>query len=128
MAGLSDYAEDKLVDHLLGTSAFTAPSAVYLALFSDDPQDDASGTELTGEPGYARQEITFGASSGGTASNSSAETYTSSSGDWPTVTHFAVFDALTTGNMLVRGEFGSGIVIGEAGHTFGVGDIRVTGA
>lgn len=126
MSGASNYLENEILDHALGTGSFTSPSNVYLALYSEDPADDNSGTELTAQPGYARQAITFDAASGGSASNSSAETFTSSSGNWTTATHFGILDALTTGNLLFRGALSAGIVIGEAGYTFAIGDITVT--
>lgn len=126
MSDASDYLENKLLDHSLGTSAFTMPTNVYVALFSNDPGDDNSGTELTAQPGYARQLTTFNAASGGSATNSSAETFTSSSGDWVTATHFGVMDALTAGNQLFHGELSSGIVIGTSGHTFAAGDFTVS--
>ena len=55
MSALSDYAENKLLDHILSTTAFTAPSAVYLGPFKK-PGDDNSGTELTGN-NYSRVSV-----------------------------------------------------------------------
>lgn len=125
MSGKSDYLENKMLDHNLGTAPFTSPSTVYLALFSTDPGDDNSGTELSGS-GYARQAATFAAASGGSATNTSTHTFTSSSGDWTAATHFAVLDALTGGNQLYNGALSAGIIIGTGGHDFSAGDFTVT--
>jgi hypothetical protein len=128
MSALSNYAENKLVDHLLGTASYTMPSAVYMAFYSSNPADDNSGSELSGN-GYARQEITFGAASGGSATNSSAETFTASGGAWSTATHFALFDASSSGNLLTYGALSAGITLTDGqSHTFAIGTITVTGS
>ena len=46
MSALSDYAENKILDHLLGTSAYTFPSQAYLGLSTASLADDNSGTRL----------------------------------------------------------------------------------
>ena len=46
MAEMSNYLEEKLLDHTLGTSAYTHPSTVYLALHTADPTDAGSGAEV----------------------------------------------------------------------------------
>ena len=64
MSALSDYAENKILDHTLGTAAWTMPATVYLGLSVASIGDDASGTELSGN-GYARQSISFASASSG---------------------------------------------------------------
>ena len=64
MAGnLSDYLENKLIDHFLGTTSYTMPTPVYVALYTVTPSDAGGGTEATGGS-YARQTAAFAASSG----------------------------------------------------------------
>lgn len=100
MSAMSDYLEDAFLDHFLGTSSTTSPTNVYVALHTADPTDAGTGTEVSGN-GYARQTITFGASSSGTASNSSAVEFPAASGgDFGTITHIGLWDALTSGNLL----------------------------
>lgn len=53
----TDYFETMILNLARGISA-TAPTAVYLALFLNDPGDAAGGTEVA-YPGYARMPITF---------------------------------------------------------------------
>lgn len=126
MAALSNYLENELLDHALGTGSFTAPSNVYLALFTSDPTDAGSGTEVSGN-GYARQLITFGASSSGTASNTSEETFTASGGNFGTVTHMGIFDALTTGNLLFHGALTASRTINDGESiVFAVGNIDIS--
>lgn len=100
MSAMSDYLEDAFLDHFLGTSSTTSPTNIYVALHTADPTDAGTGTEVSGN-GYARQTITFGASSSGTASNSAAVEFPAASGgDFGTITHIGIWDALTSGNLL----------------------------
>ena len=99
MSAMSDYLENKFLDHFLGTSSTASPSNVYVALHTADPTDAGTGTEVSGN-GYARQAITFGAASSGTASNSAVEFPAASGGDFGTITHIGIWDATTSGNLL----------------------------
>ena len=109
----SNYLEDKVLDHVLGTTAFTAPTATYLALFTSDPAEDASGTEVSGN-GYAREDVNFNAASSGSATGPTVDTeFTASGGSFGTVSHFAVFDALTSGNMLYYGALSASKTVAD---------------
>ena len=71
MAGnLSNYLENKILDHFLGTTSYTMPADVYVALYTAAPNDAGGGTEATGGS-YARQIATFSSASGGATSNDS---------------------------------------------------------
>lgn len=102
MAALSDYAETAIADWIAGGATPTRPSARHLALFTAAPSDSGGGTEVSGN-GYARQAMTFGAASSGVTSNTSTHTFTASGGNWGTITHFGIFDASTSGNLLWHG-------------------------
>lgn len=115
MAGsFTDYLEDALLKHVFTNTAYTSPSAVYLGLFTVAPTDTGGGTELSGS-GYARQAITFSVS--GTdptlATNSSAIEFPTATGSWGTLVAVAVFDALTTGNMLAWADLASSRTVGS---------------
>ncbi len=104
MSKMSDYLEKKLLDHVLRNTAYTPPASVYLALFTTDPTDAGTGTEVTGGA-YARQKITFGAASspGGTASTTADIAFPVATANWGTVTHVGIYDAATAGNLLFHG-------------------------
>ena len=60
MAGFSDYLEDKVLDHVFGGTAYTAPATLYVALYTVAPDDTGGGTEVTTTgTAYARQTATF---------------------------------------------------------------------
>lgn len=97
----TDYAENKVLDHLNGKTSFTMPT-VYVALFTAAPSDAGGGTEVSGGS-YARVATTgatWAAASAGATSNAAVITFPTASASWGTVTHYATFDASTAGNML----------------------------
>lgn len=110
MSAMSDYLELKFLDHFTGTASTSAPSAVYLGLATASFNDDASGTELTGN-NYSRKAITFASASSGSIANNNSVEFDSATGSWGSVTHFAIFDATSSGNMLFHGAFTSGKTI-----------------
>ena len=101
MAGnLSNYLENKLIDHFLGTTSFTMPAAVYVGLYTVAPDDTGGGTQVTGGS-YARQTATFTASSSGATSNSANIDFAGMPA--ATVVAIGIFDASTAGNLLLWG-------------------------
>ena len=118
---LSYYLADKLLDHVAINVAYTSPTTVYVALFTVMPTAAGGGTEVTGGS-YARQAVTMGAGASGVSSNSVPLSFTSMPA--ATVVGACLFDALTTGNLLYYGPFGSSATI-AAGTDFDVpvGDV-----
>lgn len=85
----------------------------FLALYSNNPGPTNTGTEISGGS-YARQSITFGSISGGAMSNTNTLTFSSMPAS--VATHYAIFDAVSGGNLLVYGELTTPIV-SEAGDS-----------
>ena len=128
MAGFSDYVENAVLNWIRGTAMPTAPSAVYIGLFSSDPTDAATGgTEVTTTVRAAgRVAATFGASTTGTMSNSATIDFGSAAGG-TTVSHFAAFDAPTGGNKLFSGSLNASKTINAGDPTsFAVGTLTAT--
>jgi len=125
MTDMTTYLKNKLVDHALGTTTYTKPTTVHLALFSTATADAGTGTELSGN-GYARLTVAFDAGVAGLADNTSAEVFTASGGDWSGATHYAIYDAATTGNMLFHAALSATktVLNGET-LTFAAGDLDV---
>jgi hypothetical protein len=101
---LSDFAELELLDHFLGVGNITAIPTVYIGYSTADPLDDASGLAEPSGGGYSRKAITFNAAASRKIQNQ-AVTFNQATGSQGTVTHYAIFDALTSGNMLAHGSF-----------------------
>ena len=115
MSAMSDYLENEILDHILRNEVYTPASTVYIGLSTESFADDNSGTELTGNA-YARQSIAFDAASSGTTDNTSAIDFPTARGSWGAVSHWGLFDAVTSGNLLIHGAF-------SASKTVASGDI-----
>lgn len=117
MSAMTDYLENRLVDHMMRAVPYNAPAALYVGLFTTATTDAAGGTEVLGN-GYARvqcgpsliawkgtQGTTSGNSSGsgGVTSNAAPVTFPTPSGDWGSIGWYAIFDAASGGNMLFQG-------------------------
>jgi hypothetical protein len=128
MAALSDHAEALLLDWLMTNGSATRPTAWYVALYTAAPSDSGGGTEVSGN-GYAREAVTFAAatSPGGTTSNSGAVTFTASGGNWGSITHIGIHDAVSGGNLLWHGAMTASKTVND-GDTleFSIGNIDLT--
>jgi hypothetical protein len=125
MAGnLTNYLENKLIDHFLGTTTYTKPAAVYVGLFTVSPGEAGGGTEVTGGS-YARKVATFTAASSGATSNDANVDFTG----MPAATTVAIgiFDAITSGNMLLYGTLTTNKTT-DAGDTLRIatGDLDIS--
>jgi hypothetical protein len=116
---MSNYLENKLLDHALKVAAYTQPTQVYIALFTADNGLEA-GT-LTGEVSggaYARTTATFGAAASGTSTNSADITFPTASGaNWGTVSHMAIIENSAGTNVLYHGTLTASKVVND-GDTF----------
>jgi len=128
MAALPDHAEALLLDWLMTNGSATRPTAWYVALYTAAPSDSGGGTEVSGN-GYAREAVTFAAatSPGGTTSNTGAVTFTASGGDWGSITHIGIHDAVSGGNLLWHGAMTASKTVND-GDTleFSIGNIDLT--
>ena len=115
MSEMSNYLENALINVTLRATSYTAPTTVYLALYTTDPTDADTGTEVTGGS-YVRQAITFSAPSNGATSNSSAIEFPQCTADWGIITHVGIRDAVTSGNLLYHTPL-------DASKTISNGDI-----
>jgi len=126
VAEFTDYAENKILN-LMRAVAWTE-FAAYVALFTSAPSDAGGGTEVTGGS-YARElaGLSEATGSGGTTSNASDITFTTATASWGTVTHVALMDAVTAGNMIMWSALDAPKAVGD-GDTFKIlaGELDVT--
>ena len=129
MSAMSDYLELKILDHITGRTAYTAPSAVYLGLSTGDFTDTGTGSSELSGSGYARVAVGFDAAASGATSNTSAIDFPAATGNWGTVSHWALFDATTGGNALIVGSFSASKTI-ETNDVLRIaaGDLDLTAA
>ena len=101
----TDYLEDKILEHVFGGTAYTAPTTLYVGLHTSASSDAAAGTEVSGGA-YARQTAAFTVT--GTnpteAATTAAIEFPVATASWGTVTYAGVYDALTGGNLLAYAQ------------------------
>ncbi len=115
MAEMSNYLETALINGTLRGTTYTAPTTVYVGLYTSDPTDADTGTEVSGGS-YARQAVTFGAPSNGVSTNTAAIEFPQATGTWGTVGWIGIEDASTGGNLLYHTAL-------DASKTIATGDI-----
>jgi hypothetical protein len=124
----SNTFETHVLNYVFTATSVTRPTAWYLALFTSNPAEDASGTEVsTSGTAYARQSASFTVS-GNTATTSAAIEFPEATGSgFGTVTHVGVFDASSSGNLIAYSALSASKVI-AAGDVFRVpaGDFDLT--
>lgn len=107
MGSISDFLEKELLDHVFNAS-WAAPANVFVGLSTGDPLDTGAGMEEpTGTGAYTRATITFGAAASRAVDQSAKVTFPQATANWGTITHYAVFDAVSGGNMLAHGSLNS---------------------
>jgi hypothetical protein len=121
----SNYLETELLDHVFAGNAYASPSTVYVGLFTTNPDEDGSGTEVSGGS-YARQAGTFSVT-GNTATTTAAIEFPTATGTWGTVTHIGIYDAVSAGNLLAYAALTTSKSI-ASGDVFRIptGDIDIT--
>ena len=126
MAEFSNFLENALINAVLRNTTYTSPATVYVSLYTSDPTDADTGTEVSGGS-YARTAVTFGAPSNGVSTNSADVTFPTATAGWGTVTHIGIHDASTAGNLLFHTPLDTSKTI-DSGDIFKItsGNLSVT--
>ena len=140
MSIMTNYLEEKLIDHLFKAVAYShsSPASWYIALLTAAHGEDGSGgTEVsTSGTTYARVAVARG--SGGFTRGSSSDvrtvenaaniTFGVPSADWGQVTHVGLYDALTSGNLIIEAQlqFAKTINNGDPAPKFQAGELKFT--
>ena len=126
MSEFSNYLENALINAVLRNTTYTSPATVYVSLWTTDPTDAGSGTEVSGGS-YARTAVTFASPSGGVTSNSADVTFPQATASWGTVAYIGLNDASTSGNLLFHTPLDTSKTI-DSGDIFKIasGSLTVT--
>jgi hypothetical protein len=127
MSAASNYLENKVLDHVLTATTYTAPASRFLGLFVNTSGNAAANLEAgtltdevtTSSSAYIRKAVTFSAASSGTSATSATVTFDAATANWGSITHVAVMDAVSGGNVLFWGAVTTSKTI-ETGDTFQV--------
>jgi hypothetical protein len=126
MAEISNYLENAIINATLRNTTYTSVATVYVSLWTSDPTDAGSGTEVSGGS-YARTAVTFGAPSNGASTNSADVTFPTATASWGTVGWIGINDAATSGNLLYHTALDTAKAI-DSGDIFKIstGNLSVT--
>lgn len=126
MAEMSNYLEDALINATLRNTSYTSPATIYVGLYTSDPTDANSGTEVSGGS-YARTAVTFGAPSNGASLNDAAVEFPQATASWGTVAYIGILDAATSGNLMYHTALDTSKTI-DTGDIFkiAIGSLSVT--
>lgn len=126
MAEMSNYLENALINATLRNTSYTSPATVYVGLYTTDPTDANTGTEVSGGS-YSRTSVTFGAPSNGVSTNSASVEFPTATLSWGTIGWIGILDASTSGNLLYHTPLDVAKAVG-AGDTFRLptGNLSVT--
>lgn len=130
MSAASDFLENEILDHVLGlnTRNYPSPGALFIGLFTASTgleQNSPTGEISVTGTGYIRKAVTFNVASGGSASNDVTVTFDVAQANWGTVTHVAVMDQQSGGNVLFHGPVTTAKSI-ESGDTFQISQGNLT--
>lgn len=129
MGSFSDHWENEILDHIFGKGSYTPPT-IYVGLSTADPGDDGTGLSEPSGNGYARVQTAasdWNSASGGSLDNAEVIEFSEATGDWGTVTHFALFDTASGGNLLAHGSLSqSKSIAGGDTARFAAGDLDVS--
>jgi hypothetical protein len=142
MSQMTNYLENKLVDHLFRAQTLAAPGSLHISLHSADP-GETGANELASTGAYARASVTSSlanwagtqgagttvasSGTGGQTSNNGSITFATPTANWGNVTHFAVWDAATGGNCLLYGALSISKTINQGDSiSFAAGSLTVT--
>ena len=126
MSEMSNFLENALINATLRATTYTSVATVYVSLWTSDPTDAGSGTEVSGGS-YARTAVTFAAPSNGVTTNSADVTFPTATASWGVVGWIGINDASTAGNLLYHSPLDSAKTI-DSGDIFKIstGNLSVT--
>ena len=126
MSEMSNFLENALINATLRATTYTSVATVYVSLWTSDPTDAGSGTEVSGGS-YARTAVTFAAPSNGVTTNSADVTFPTCTASWGVVGWIGINDAASSGNLLYHSPLDTSKTI-DSGDIFKIstGNLSVT--
>ena len=118
---ISNYAENKILDHVTGEAAWTMPTTVYVKLHTGDPGEAATSNAASET---TRKAASWAAASSGSIATDATLEWTNVAAT-ETYTHWSLWDASTSGNALWTGALSSSAAV-TAGDTFQITSLTLS--
>jgi hypothetical protein len=120
---VSTWAEEEILDHVLGTTAMTVSPSCNIKLHLTDPGEDGTGGPAAETD---RKAVTFGAAAAGTATSDSAAEWTAVDST-EAYDYISLWDNITAGNCLWSGQLTATVnVTALDNFTIAIGDLTVS--
>ena len=105
MGTISDYLELAWLDHVFENGAYGVPTHIYIALSTADPTDSGGSIAEPVGNNYARKVMdTWNAAASRASTNNGVITFNTATGAWGLIAYYAIYDAISGGNMLAHGS------------------------
>ena len=120
MSEFSDYTARNFINHFLRNNAFTSPAAIYLALFTGSAGlgANAPSYEIGAIGAYSRATFTLGTATAmataATSISTADVTFATATATWGTISHAAIMDALTAGNVMLWSPLDATKLVGNS--------------
>jgi hypothetical protein len=126
----SNYLENTILDHLTSNASYTPPATFYVSLHTGNPGETGASNEVSGGS-YSRKDVAYGSewtsAASGSIENVNPIEFVQATANWGTITHFAIWDAVSGGNCLLYGALSSSkTVTADDFFEFGAGDLTIT--
>lgn len=128
--------EKALVEHVLGSDDYTPAATTYIGLWTAALSDSSTGStagEVSGgsyaRVGLTNDQTSWSEATAGALSNAIEVDFGAATGNWGTITHGAIIDASSNGNILYWFDLTASKTVNDGDSaTFPVGDIDVSEA
>lgn len=120
MTALSNYAENQLMNHLVGTTTWTKPTNTFVQLHIGSPGEDCTANVAATT---TRQQAAWAAAASRAIATNAALAWTITAAE--TISHFSIWDASTAGNPICYGAL-TASVAEQIGDTFTIASGALT--
>lgn len=118
---ISNYAENKILEHTTGKTAWTMPTTIYIKLHIGDAGEDGTANAAANT---SRQSCTWGTASAGSIATTATLSWTNVS-TTETYSHWSAWDNSTAGNCIWTGALSSSASV-TAGDTFEITSLTLS--
>jgi hypothetical protein len=130
-SGIARSTRQSILNHLLKTSTWSAPSALWVGLFTVAPGPTGGGTEVSSAGGSLYTRVNFetwnsaSAAEPSVATNNGDITFAEAGTTWGAIVAFGIFTAQTVGTLLAYGACSKTISSGDTA-IFLSGTLQIT--
>lgn len=112
--GLASFAAELALNWLFRSASVTRPTDWFMALHRALPDEDGAGGEFA-LLDCTREAVAFGTPAAGVLSNSDPVSFGPASADWPKISHYSLWDAVSAGNCFLTKPLAAALDVPSGG-------------